>query len=191
MKNYLKSYRIHLKVVGPVFIGCKKELSKKEYLFLNDNQIAVMDMTKLYFELKKINKLSSFETFMLDTNDKLESWVLRHHISELIINRCIKYTLDTGDIENGKKIEIDSFIKDPYGNPYIPGSSLKGMFRTIFLADRLINHSKDYTVQRKQFKEKTFEIKPNRQRYLSRNIQDIETETFNMNITEWQGHSIR
>ena len=179
MKNYLKSYRIHLKVVGPVFIGSGKELSKKEYLFLNDNQIAVMDMTKLYFELKKINKLNSFETFMLDTNDKLESWVLRHHISELIINRCIKYTLDTGDIENGKKIEIDSFIKDPYGNPYVPGSSLKGMFRTIFLADRLINHSKDYTVQRKQFKEKTFEIKPNRQRYLSRNIQDIETETFN------------
>lgn len=179
MKNYLKSYCIHLKVLGPVFIGCKKELSKKEYLFLNDNQIAVMDMTKLYFELKKINKLNSFETFMLDTNDKLESWVLRHHISELIINRCIKYTLDTGDIENGKKIEIDSFIKDPYGNPYVPGSSLKGMFRTIFLVDRLINHSKDYTVQRKQFKEKTFEIKPNRQRYLSRNIQDIETETFN------------
>lgn len=154
MKNYLKSYRIHLKVLGPVFIGSGKELSKKEYLFLNDNQIAVMDMTKLYFELKKINKLNSFETFMLDTNDKLESWVLRHHISELIINRCIKYTLDTGDIENGKKIEIDSFIKDPYGNPYVPGSSLKGMFRTIFLADRLINHSKDYTVQRKQFKEK-------------------------------------
>lgn len=74
MKNYLKSYRIHLKVVGPVFIGSGKELSKKEYLFLNDNQIAVMDMTKLYFELKKINKLNSFETFMLDTNDKLESW---------------------------------------------------------------------------------------------------------------------
>lgn len=180
MKNYLKSYRIHLKVLGPVFIGSGKELSKKEYLFYKNNQIAVIDIAKFYLELKKINKLNSFEAFMLDEHEHLGSWIRKNNVNNSIVDRCIKYTLDKGDIEETKRRNVMlEFVKDPYGNPYVPGSSLKGMFRTIFLADRLINHSKDYTIQRKQFKEKTFEIKPNRQRYLSRNIQDIETETFN------------
>ena len=76
MKNYLKSYRIHLKVVGPVFIGSGKELSKKEYLFYKNNQIAVIDIAKFYLELKKIKKLDSFEAFMLDEHEHLGSWII-------------------------------------------------------------------------------------------------------------------
>lgn len=179
MKNYLKSYRIHLKVVGPVFIGSGKELSKKEYLFYKNNQIAVIDIAKFYLELKKIKKLDSFEAFMLDEHEHLGSWIRKNNVNNSIVDRCIKYTLDKGDIEETKRRNVMlEFVKDPYGNPYVPGSSLKGMFRTIFLADRLINHSKDYTIQRKQFKEKVFEKVTNKKRYLSRNIQDIEAKTF-------------
>ena len=179
MKNYLKSYRIHLKVLGPVFIGSGKELSKKEYLFYKNNQIAVIDIAKFYLELKKINKLNSFEAFMLDEHENLGVWIKKNQINNSIIDKCIKYTLDKGDIEEKKRKNVMlEFVKDPYGNPYVPGSSLKGMFRTIFLADRLINHSKDYTIQRKQFKEKVFEKETNKKRYLSRNIQDIEAKTF-------------
>lgn len=179
MKNYLKSYRIHLKVLGPVFIGSGKELSKKEYLFYKNNQIAVIDIAKFYLELKKINKLNSFEAFMLDEHEHLGSWIRKNNVNNSIVDRCIKYTLDKGDIEETKRRNVMlEFVKDPYGNPYVPGSSLKGMFRTIFLADRLINHSKDYTIQRKQFKEKVFERETNKKRYLSRNIQDIEAKTF-------------
>ena len=179
MKNYLKSYRIHLKVLGPVFIGSGKELSKKEYLFYKNNQIAVIDIAKFYLELKKIKKLNSFEAFMLDEHEHLGSWIRKNNVNNSIVDRCIKYTLDKGDIEETKRRNVMlEFVKDPYGNPYVPGSSLKGMFRTIFLADRLINHSMDYTIQRKQFKEKVFEKETNKKRYLSRNIQDIETKTF-------------
>ena len=179
MKNYLKSYRIHLKVVGPVFIGSGKELSKKEYLFYKNNQIAVIDIAKFYLELKKIKKLDSFEAFMLDEHEHLGAWIRKNNVNNSIVDRCIKYTLDKGDIEETKRRSVMlECVKDPYGNPYVPGSSLKGMFRTIFLADRLINHSKDYTIQRKQFKEKVFEKETNKKRYLSRNIQDIEAKTF-------------
>lgn len=179
MKNYLKSYRIHLKVLGPVFIGSGEELSKKEYLFYKNNQIAVIDIAKLYLELKKIKKLDSFEAFMLDEHENLGAWIKKNQINNSIINKCIKYTLDKGDIEETRRRNVMlEFVKDPYGNPYVPGSSLKGMFRTIFLADRLINHSKDYLIQRKQFKERVFERETNKKRYLSRNIQDIEAKTF-------------
>ena len=116
---------------------------------------------------------------MLDEHEHLGSWIRKNNVNNSIVDRCIKYTLDKGDIEETKRRNVMlEFVKDPYGNPYVPGSSLKGMFRTIFLADRLINHTKDYTIQRKQFKEKVFERETNKKRYLSRNIQDIEAKTF-------------
>lgn len=33
--------------------------------------------------------------------------------------------------------ELQLFIKDPYGNPYIPGSSIKGVLRTAILAKKI------------------------------------------------------
>ena len=106
MKNYLKSYRIHLKVLGPVFIGSGKELSKKEYLFYKNNQIAVIDIVKFYLELKKIKKLDSFEAFMLDEHEHLGSWIRKNNINNSIVDRCIKYTLDKGDIEETKRRNV-------------------------------------------------------------------------------------
>ena len=178
MKEYLKTYRIHLKVKGPVFIGSGKEFSKKEYIFWKYNQIAIIDISKLYMELNRIHKLDDFEGFMLDSHQNLDQWIKRNHISPDIIKKCIKYTLDKGDIdENRRKNVLLEFVKDPYGNPYVPGSSLKGMFRTIFLASQLMNHPQDYHIQKRQLKEKTFEP-ANRKYYLSRNIGDIEAKAF-------------
>lgn len=178
MKNYLKSYRIHLKVVGPVFIGSGKELSKKEYIFYKNNQIAVIDIAKLYVELKKIHKVDSFEAFMLDNHETLGYWIKKNDIKHSIIDKCIKYTLDKGDIESTKRQNVMlEFVKDPYGNPYVPGSSLKGMFRTIFLADKIINHSNEYKVQKYQLKEHAYE-KANKTSYLSHDIKKIESTAF-------------
>ena len=113
MKKYLKSYRIHLKVLGPVFIGSGKELSKKEYLFYNKNQIAVIDIVKFYLELKKIKKLDSFEAFMLDEHENLGAWIRKNQINHSIIDKCIKYTLDKGDIEETKRKNVMlEFVKD-------------------------------------------------------------------------------
>jgi CRISPR-associated protein Csm5 len=36
-------------------------------------------------------------------------------------------------VKTGRLNEVAAFIKDPYGNPYIPGSSLKGAIRTILI----------------------------------------------------------
>lgn len=38
MKSYLKSYRMKLTAVGPVFVGSGRELSKKEYMFFSEKQ---------------------------------------------------------------------------------------------------------------------------------------------------------
>lgn len=39
MEQKLKTYQIHLKVNGPVFVGDGNEIQKKEYMFLNRNTI--------------------------------------------------------------------------------------------------------------------------------------------------------
>ncbi|MDR1448073.1 MAG: type III-A CRISPR-associated RAMP protein Csm5 [Candidatus Ancillula sp.] len=73
---------------------------------------------------------------------RLQSWV-KNNITRSITNdhkgQWGGYTLDIGTIgkdKNGNSVqlnEIDAFIKNGFGRPYIPGSSVKGMLRTIFL----------------------------------------------------------
>ena len=59
---------------------------------------------------------------------------------------CLRYTLDSGDtlLQQGTRVKIRECLKDPYGNPYIPGSSLKGMLRTILLAGRIAGRPKTF-----------------------------------------------
>lgn len=48
-----------------------------------------------------------------------------------------KYEMDAGEAfvaQAARPKEIDAFIKDAYGMPYIPGSSIKGMIRTALIA---------------------------------------------------------
>ena len=42
-------------------------------------------------------------------------------------------TVNGEKILKGETIEVLSFVKDSYNLPYVPGSSLKGMLRTILL----------------------------------------------------------
>ena len=51
---------------------------------------------------------------------------------------------DAIDIKHSPS-DIQQHIKDPYGNPYIPGSSIKGMIRTIMLAYDIINNPEKYS----------------------------------------------
>ena len=56
MSQYLKSYQVELRTVGPVFIGSGKEISKKEYIFLENKRIGILDIERLYFYLVKKRK---------------------------------------------------------------------------------------------------------------------------------------
>ena len=48
MKQAIEKYNLELRVCGPVFVGCGYEIQKKEYLFLSQNTIGVIDPEKLY-----------------------------------------------------------------------------------------------------------------------------------------------
>lgn len=179
MERKLKTYQIHLNVKGPVFIGDGNEIQKKEYVFLNRNTIGVVDGVKLYSLAKKMHLEKDFERFMVeDTREDLKHWCMRNHISDKELKDCMKYTENVGDRSEEKgRLQIKTCTTDPYGNPYIPGSSLKGMLRTILLSREIIQNEEKYISDIRQIRKDLGVEKINR-RILNKNIAKIEKKAF-------------
>jgi CRISPR/Cas system CSM-associated protein Csm5 (group 7 of RAMP superfamily) len=76
----------------------------------------------------------------------LTGWLRNQQLMDSDLKSAIKYRLDCGDavIEKGRTIQMLECIKNPYGEPYIPGTSLKGMFRTIFLCQDMLDNPDKY-----------------------------------------------
>ena len=147
MKQILKTYNLELKVQGPVFVGNGEEIQKKEYVFLNGRHaLGVVDIEKLYQLARKKGLASDMEQFMVrDTRTTLRQWSDSHRIKSDELKACMKYIVDAGDMQQEKgRMQIMACIKDPYGKPYIPGSSIKGMLRTILLGAEMIQHPEKY-----------------------------------------------
>ena len=179
MDQYLKNYHAVIRTEGPVFIGSGKEIGKKEYLFINEHQAGILDIQKFYQEMSQRKKAGELETYLLGTSGSdLNLWLRKQKINTNEIRHMFKYTLDCTDavIERGKK-QVLEFIKDPYGNPYVPGSSLKGMLRTILLGSDIIKHPAKYQRSRNSLKRNTLKTS-GRNTYLSRDILQIEATAF-------------
>lgn len=134
-----KKFKVTLMAEGPVHIGNGESYSQKEYVY-EDESYYFPNMTKLYQKLlASPTKLQKFETFLKKDPKKNQK-------ATRLVNllREIKFTdRDLGGYKikatgfegknPGKISEIHQFVKDAYGNPYIPGSSLKGALRTILV----------------------------------------------------------
>lgn len=177
MNQYLKCYQVVMRTLGPVFVGSGNEIGKKEYVFLNQKKIGVLDIQGVYGELCRIGKGNAFEDYLLGNNGMdLTLWLRKQNIRIEDMKPFVKYTLDCGDaiIEKGaNKLHVMECIKDAYGNPYIPGSSIKGMFRTILLGTDILNSPQKYQ-NAKQNLRKNMNITTSRTNYLKRDAGDIE-----------------
>ena len=183
MKRVLKTYQLELKVCGPVFVGSGAEIQKKEYLFLNRKTVGIADINKLYMLVKKKHLEKDFENFMVTNGrEDLKHWLDRNRISKEEIENCLNYKVNVGDLQMEKgRMQIMSFMRDPYGNPYVPGSSIKGMLRTILLSMKLMHDPLCYKADGQQIKSelKRTDRKFNRNTLLKKNISHIEEKAFN------------
>lgn len=180
MNQYLKNYHVVLHAAGPVFIGNGREIGKKEYLFLNEREAGIVDIQKFYQEMSARKKSAELETYLLGNNSyDLNVWLRKQKIKTDEIRPMLKYTLACTDavIERGKKLQVMECIKDAYGCPYVPGSSLKGMLRTILLGSDMIKNPSKYQKSRAVLKQHV-PVKLNRNYYLSRDISSIEGTAF-------------
>ena len=188
MNSPIKQYDVTLEVIGPVHVGSGAILSKKSYVFSDKRHMEMIDLEKMYTFLKKKGLAEKYEQYLMyishrrnDRNDiKFQDWLERNRIKISDIQDCVKYTIDCGDAIqiDSNDMQISEHIKDAYGMPYIPGSSLKGMLRTILLSSDIINNSDKYS---EAGRDMSYNIgkTASRKRYLSGDIKTIETTAFN------------
>ncbi len=179
MKNFLRKYTLIMETSSPVFIGSGEKISKKEYIFnVKENKVYIPEMGKMYQFLKERDLLKSYQAYLLNDNRDFAYWLQSQGIKKSDYVSWIAYSLDSGDAvfeQRGKK-EILAFLKDAYGQPYIPGSSIKGFFRTALL------HHGIQQWEESELRQMSFAIKKaerkGRNSYLSRESKDMEIKHF-------------
>ena len=136
MEGYLKTYKIVLETIGPVHIGSGRKIGKKEFIYdPAEKKAYIPNMPKMYDFFIKHKLTDKFEDYMLNDRRDFLSWLKSNGVTKPYYEKWTDYEIkcDTSTFKNGRKKEISTFVKDPYGNPYIPGSSLKGAIRTAVL----------------------------------------------------------
>ena len=124
-------YQLKLTTVGPVFIGSGNEIKKFEYAYdPKSRSVYVIDSLKL-FKLLTAEQLERFEGHIIRNKSKnLTEFFDAVGIRPEKYKSIAKYSYESAFPDNHN---IKEFIKDAYGQPYIPGSSIKGAVRTALL----------------------------------------------------------
>lgn len=181
MNRYLKCYQVTMRTLAPVFIGSGKEIGKKEYVFLNQRKVGIPDIQKMYGWLCHKGKQAAFEDYLLGNQPMdFTGWLKRQGLKMEEVKPFIKYTLDCSDaiMEGGtKRLQIMECVKDAYGSPYVPGSSLKGMLRTVLLGEDVINMPRKYQDIKQKLGRSTG-IRTSRTNYLKREVNELETVAY-------------
>lgn len=183
MKDYLKHYRIRITALSPIYVGDGKLIGKKEYIRRNRGaRVEIPDQKKMFMYLLS-SRAQAFEEYMLDqTAPDLYQWLQAQGIPEAAISSWIRYSMDTGvNPQNGRNEtpkRIQSFQKDAYGKPYIPGSSLKGMLRTALLAWELGKRSGSDTELADKVQRAAREERGGRGGFLQNEEEDLECRIF-------------
>lgn len=135
-KNFLKEYEVTLTTKGPIHIGSGETIQKKEWILdRRAKKGYILDKLKFFNYLSNNDLIKSYEDFMLRDSKPLNLWVNEKKIN---INSVIAYAIECDNVYDVNTIkELNLFIKDAYGKPYIPGSSLKGALRSAIISGLL------------------------------------------------------
>lgn len=192
MNDYLQHYQMKITALSPIHIGNGNLIGKKEYIQKSLRQpVIIPDLGKMFHDLQLLRKDAAFERYMLG-NEKmgLGQWMQQENIPEEKIESWKRYSLYSGDAfirpESGKAATpkgILAFIKDAYGMPYVPGSSIKGMIRTALLALEVREHPQKFDRIKKNLEEVAFSYgqeRKNSKNYLKKETDELEIEAFHI-----------
>lgn len=131
--------KFRIEIISPTHIGSGKRLDPNNFVVLG-NTCYVINEDKLFRELllmdRKNNRYLKEFTQQIENSSRsrrsdqfpLKSFLRMKRLdNHVFLEKICEYKLNA-DHEPGN--EIQAIIKDAFSRPYIPGSSLKGMFRT-------------------------------------------------------------
>ena len=183
MQDYLKHYQMRITAQAPIHIGDGTKLGKKEYI-RQGSRVIVPDTGKMFRDLQLLHLDKAYAEFVLSSSYgymDLGWWLKEKGIMPQRIDGWKLYSMDAGDAftkkpsgKGGTPKEILAFTKDPYGLPYVPGSSIKGMLRTAIICWRIHNNQSLYASQIKALIQTT-SLGGKGKSFLKRQIDDIET----------------
>ena len=148
MSEENRTLTLELTLLTPLHIGDGQELQTNIDFIVDKNTLKIIDIDDLLAELKAANPRVISEIAHSEFN--LHKFIQNYHL-----NVTPKYTL----LFNGrtKPSSVRNFIKNAYGQPYVPGSSLKGALCTAIWATlarcNVASANDNYRVLKKQTNE--------------------------------------
>ena len=143
MKTEYRTFQFSLLAMAPIHIGNGEKYTSREFIYEN-GYFYFPDMGKFYNRMVEKGYDQKFERFLQETkpsarNNRLISFLDDNRISNRdfggyrIVETGLEIEKNNRDSKLGTINEVAKFIRDPFGSPYIPGSSLKGAIRTILM----------------------------------------------------------
>lgn len=130
----IKHYILTLTFYGYAHIGCGREITKKEYYYNSKGHtILVLNPENLFRCLIQNEWVGDYEKFVKDADANLADFFAQHPIRGMkkgyLPKEMIAYKL-SAPVDWSTRRNITPFIRTASAEPYIPGSSVKGMLRT-------------------------------------------------------------
>lgn len=189
IKSHLKTYKMKLTTLSPIFIGGGEEsnLTNLQFVYdFNNKQLCIIDEAKFSKFLNQHKLTENFIEFIQNNkNPKLFLWFKENNlIPEKLDIFSTKKKLTNVNIKELNDVRL--FIKNSNGNPYIPGSSIKGALRTKILFDAIKKNKE--TLQQKYWITIKNDLMIGKR---SKEINNLENEVFGkMNDSIWRAISI-
>lgn len=129
MKDYLNHFTLKLETLSPMHIGDGDVYEKSDFL-VEGNQLYVFRGKKFYHYIHNHYPKADFESYIGNTGKGLKQFFSDYRISDDVYDEAVDRKLQIAEGNGGVNAKVFTFVRDPYGCPYIPGSSLKGAIRT-------------------------------------------------------------
>lgn len=149
----IRRYQLVITTEGLVHVGSGKSYGKADY-FKNGKSLAVLDVTRFVDRLDE-SQLRMYCSYLQDgipgrasSESGLEDFLAVHPDLREVAKGSIAYQVDS-TLERTRRgtyryLDVQEFVKDPYGCPFIPGSSVKGAIRTALLGCMILDSRGEY-----------------------------------------------
>lgn len=139
--QFFKKYKVSLETITPIFIGSGEMYYPNEYFKSSNEEIYIVDFDKLFTLLRQKNinfeDIIKNKKYQVNIEDGGKGFSIGKFIEDynippkIVSSSKFKLKYDSGFLDTLPPIK--KFIKDGNGNYFIPGSSLKGCFRTLYI----------------------------------------------------------
>jgi CRISPR type III-A-associated RAMP protein Csm5 len=135
------AFHCEVQLLSPVHIGNGEKYVNNFDFICENNKGRIFDHKRLFTLVERLDRdqITSFTTAIEDAN--LSNWLRSNHVN---LNGAVIHSFNWS---NHPPNYINRQIRDGLGRPIIPGSSLKGAFRTAILS-RLVNDDQNNPINK-------------------------------------------